>query len=185
MPWTYLVDLTVGNVRLRLSTTNVGFVVTRVTPNNEGGGLKIKRQRFLADERPQAANHLLTEALSAAETETQALCLEAQSVGRRALEGRRRMRPGSNALRQLEQECVTKTELYLSRGRTLATECARIEQTLYELGFATHERDLPVWIARLLEVEKTSDIPTITPFPLGRSFLDSNQQSMADTKTTD
>lgn len=156
MPWTYLLDVTIGSVRLRLATTETGYVVTKVSPGTRGESLTITRQRFLTNSQPQVGDHVLTEALAAAEAETLTLRLNAQRAARQALVGKRRMRPGSQALRHLERECIATTECYLHRGRALATECARIEQTLDEQGFPTGERDLPAWVAEILDGERAA-----------------------------
>lgn len=152
MPWTYLLDHTIGPVRLRVAATGDGFVVTKVCPTVEGQSLRITRHRFAANDREAIGQHVLTEALAAGEAEAERLRTGAQQAIRRAYAARSTMRPGCVAIRRLEQEGVTETQSYLTRGQCLAHACGALEGMLDHAGFPTGERKMPTWIARLFEV---------------------------------
>ncbi len=151
MPWTYLVDQTLDGIRLRVSATDTGFVVTKVAPGERGQSLRITRNSFAPHEREQVGHHCVAEALAIGESATLALRQVARLTARHAWAAKATMRPGCRAIRQFERDAITKTEIYLRLGRDLAQACAHLEQALDQAGFPTGERLLPIWIEQLFE----------------------------------
>lgn len=152
----YLLDVTIAHVRLRISEYAAGFMVTKVLRGPNPGSCTIRRVRFGSLDAAGVGAHCLTQALEAAEPCANHLRAVAERAARRAIFEKRLGRAGSGSVCQLEDECVSAKKAYLREARRLALECAGVDQLIVAAGFPTGARMTPTWIKQLLDAENWS-----------------------------